>query len=196
MEHRFSPAGLEIPSAEKAAQILQHRLSSLIDLSLILKHVHWNVVGSGFMAVHELMDAQTESVRGLVDELAERITTLGGVAAGLASQVADMRASEGDYPLGRAPVPAHLGALDKTYDRVAWAHREAIVELDDLDPVSADLVTTQTAALEKNHWFVRAHLENTDGRLSTEDANDALEAATAAVYSPRPAEETDQLQPA
>ncbi|MGA8039223.1 MAG: DNA starvation/stationary phase protection protein [Acidimicrobiia bacterium] len=197
MEHPFSPAGLDAESAENAASILQSRLASLIDLELILKHVHWNVVGAGFIAIHELMDEQTDTVRGLIDEVAERITTLGGIAAGLAGQVIDFREADADYPLGRAPVMAHLGALDKTYQRVAAAHREAIAELDEIDPVSGDLITGQTATLEMNHWFVRAHLEDTDGRLATRDSSSALDAATAAVYAPEPGEEeTEELQPA
>lgn len=38
--------------AEKLSVILRERLSSLIDLSLTLKHVHWNVVGNRFIAMH------------------------------------------------------------------------------------------------------------------------------------------------
>lgn len=51
-------ARMDTGQAEEIAGVLQERLASLIDLSLTLKHVHWNVVGSGFLAVHELMDSQ------------------------------------------------------------------------------------------------------------------------------------------
>jgi hypothetical protein len=77
MKHLYAPAGLSAGEAEKLGDILQERLSSLIDLSLILKHVHWNVVGPGFIAVHELMDVQVESTREMVDAVAERISTSG-----------------------------------------------------------------------------------------------------------------------
>lgn len=189
MQHRYSPAALDLDNAEKVATILQERLSSLIDLSLTLKHVHWNVVGSGFIAIHELMDRQTDTVRELVDEVAERITTLGGIAAGLPEQIATTRDAEEDYSLGRAPVAAHLGALDKVYERVAGGHREAIAEVDALDPVSGDLLISQTGTLEMNHWFIRAHLEDVEGKLSTAESSDELEAAVDAVYAPQPGEE-------
>jgi starvation-inducible DNA-binding protein len=181
IRHHYAPAGLDTGEAEKLATILQERLSSLIDLSLTLKHVHWNVVGSGFIAVHEMMDTQTESARAMVDEVAERITTLGGVAAGLATQVVDMRSADDEYALGRAPVVAHLGALDKVYERIGAGHREAIEQVSGVDPITEDLLISQTAQLEMSHWFVRAHLSDVDGRLATEGAVDQLEAATTAV---------------
>jgi starvation-inducible DNA-binding protein len=193
-EHYFAPAGMSVDDAEKVTAILQTRLSSLIDLSLILKHIHWNVVGPGFIAVHLMMDEQTESVRGLVDEVAERIAALGGIAAGLAGQVTEMRNADGEYELGRAPVQAHLGALDKVYQRVGADHRAAIAELEKLDAVSTDLITGQTGTLDLNHWFVRAHLEDTGGHLSTAGSEDELEAAAAAVLAAESGEDIVDLQ--
>lgn len=195
MEHKYAPAGMDTGQAEKIAAVLQERLASLIDLSLTLKHIHWNVIGSGFISVHEMMDTQTDSIRDMVDEVAERITTLGGVAAGLASQVVEMRSAEDEYALGRAPVMAHLGALDKVYERVGSGHREAIEQLASLDPISEDMIIAQTAQLEMNHWFVRAHLSDTDGRLATQGTVQQLDAATAAAHTLQPAavsEEADE----
>ena len=180
MEHAFAPAGLDTGSAQKLDTILQERLASLIDLSLTLKHIHWNVVGPGFIAVHEMMDGQTVQTRAMVDEVAERIATLGGVAGGLAGQVVELRSADDEYALGRAPVMAHLGALDKVYERIGQGHREAIEQVSSLDPMTEDLLVSQTRTIELNHWFVRAHLEDIDGRLVTEDATGQLDAAVAA----------------
>jgi starvation-inducible DNA-binding protein len=193
MDHQFAPAGLETEEAERLAKILQERLASLVDLSLILKHVHWNVVGPGFMAVHEMMDEQTTQTRDMIDSVAERITTLGAVAAGLATQVVEMRSTETDYALGRAPVIAHLGALDKVYEQVGAAHRQAIDDIGDSDLVSQDLLVSQTAMIELNHWFVRAHLEDTDGRLATEGTDSQVDAATAATFSLQPDVATEKV---
>ncbi len=178
---------MDTGQAEKIAAILQERLASLIDLSLTLKHIHWNVIGSGFMAVHEMMDTQTDAVRDMVDDVAERISTLGGVAGGLATQVADMRSADDEYALGRAPVMAHLGALDKVYERIGSGHRESIEQLSSLDPISEDMLISQTAQLEMHHWFVRAHLSDTDGRLATQGTVTQLDAATAAAHALQPA---------
>jgi hypothetical protein len=54
--------------------------------------------------------------------------------------------------------------------------------------------------LEKHHWFIRAHLEDIEGRLSTDDASSEEDAAAAAVTAPQPGEETvegeEGVQPA
>lgn len=197
MEHRYAPAGMDTSQAEKTVAILQERLSSLIDLSLTLKHVHWNVIGSGFVAVHEMMDTQTDTIRDMVDEMAERITTLGGIAGGLATQVVENRSADDEYALGRAPVMAHLGALDKVYERIGSGHREAIDQTANLDPISEDMLISQTAQLEMNHWFVRAHLSDTDGRLATQGTVTQLDAATSAAHALQPAavsEDTDDAE--
>ncbi|HXV71290.1 MAG TPA: DNA starvation/stationary phase protection protein [Acidimicrobiia bacterium] len=195
MQHQYAPAGMDTGDAEKLATLLQERLASLIDLSLILKHVHWNVIGPGFIAAHELMDEQTEVAREMVDEVAERISTLGGVAAGLAQQVVDMRTTEDQYALGRAPVMAHLGALDKVYEKLGAEHRSAIEQVGNIDPVSEDLLISQAQRLELNHWFIRAHISDTDGRLATQGTVDQLDAATATTYALQPdlaSEEVDE----
>jgi starvation-inducible DNA-binding protein len=153
---RYSPAGLDPGDAEKTAAILQERLASLIDLSLTLKHIHWNVSGPGFKAIHEMMDEQTVTVRDMLDEVAERISTLGAVPDGLASSVVEKRSGE-DYQLGLAPVMDHLKALSEVYERMGVGHRDAIEQVSSLDPVSEDILIGQTAQLEMNHWFVRAH---------------------------------------
>lgn len=199
MQHRFAPPGLERDQVEGLGESLQERLADLIDLSLTLKHVHWNVVGDGFIAVHELMDMQTEGVRTMVDDTAERISTIGGIAAGLTGQVAENRTSDDDYALDRGHVRAHLGALDVVYDRVISGHRDAIDVIGKIDPVSEDLLIGQTRELEKYQWFIRAHLENVDGRLSTDDAESEIDAAAAAVTAPLPGEELveeEELEPA
>lgn len=186
MKHRYAPAGMDTGRAQKLTAILQERLASLIDLSLTLKHIHWNVIGRGFIAIHELMDTQTEQTRDMVDQVAERIATLGGVAGGLATQVVEMRSADDEYALGRAPVMAHLGALDKVYERIGSGHREAIEQVSRLDPVTEDLLLSQASQLEMNHWFIRAHISDTDGRLATEGSTSQLDAATAAVYALQP----------
>ena len=61
---------------------LQQRLVALLDLQLTLKHVHWNVTGSNFIAVHEMLDPQVDLVRAMSDAVAERIATCGGVPHG------------------------------------------------------------------------------------------------------------------
>ncbi|GMA85994.1 hypothetical protein GCM10025868_12440 [Angustibacter aerolatus] len=74
---RFTIPGLTPEQGAEVGGILQDRLNALNDLALTLKHIHWNVVGQNFIAVHEMLDPQIEAVRGMVDDTAERMATMG-----------------------------------------------------------------------------------------------------------------------
>jgi len=166
-------------TANEVIDILDNRMVALVDLALTLKHVHWNVVGPNFIAVHEMLDPQVESVRAMVDATAERIATLGGEPVGTPASIAERR-SWTDYSLGRALATEHLAALDVVYDGVNGDHRKAIGRLGDIDPVSEDLLLGQSADLELFQWFIRAHLESSSGKLASAGATSEKEAARAA----------------
>ncbi len=179
MDNHYQPAGMTSADAEKVSDILQQRLNSLVDLGLTLKHIHWNVIGPGFIGVHEMLDEHVEGVRLMSDEVAERIATLGGVPSGLPGYIVDNREWD-DYAIGRAVVAGHLGALNRVYDGVIGDHRGAIEATEPIDPVTEDMLTGQTGKLELYQWFVRAHIENTAGELPGSDEDSELDAAAAA----------------
>ena len=70
----------------KLASLLNQHLADLFDLMSQTKFAHWNVKGPNFYQLHLLFDTLAEKVEGLVDEVAERVTALGGVATGTARQ--------------------------------------------------------------------------------------------------------------
>lgn len=179
MRYQYAPSGMDAETAEQVSELLQDRLVSLVDMGLTLKHAHWNVVGPGFMSVHEMIDEHVESVRAMADELAERIATLGGIPNGLPGFITDRRSWD-DYAIGRATVEAHLGALDKVYDGIIADHRKAIHRTEKADVVTSDLLTEQSGKLELMQWFVRAHIETTSGALPTTGEDSLLDAAAAA----------------
>ncbi|MFE3737160.1 Dps family protein [Streptomyces sp. NPDC059134] len=160
-------------------QLLRMRLHALNDLALTLKHVHWNVVGPHFIAVHEMLDPQVDAVRGMVDETAERISTLGGSPAGTPGALVRERGWD-DYAVGRADAIEHLGALDVVYSGIVADHRRAVDAVDELDPVTQDLLIQHLRSLELFQWFIRAHLESAGGRLSTGNEKTEVAAAAAA----------------
>jgi starvation-inducible DNA-binding protein len=175
----YTTPGLTQEQAESVIALLQSRLHAMNDLHLTLKHVHWNVVGPHFIAVHEMIDPQVEAVRGFADDLAERIATLGGSPLGTPGSIVEGRTWD-DYSLRRAGTQEHLGALDMTYRGVIESYRDGIQELEELDPVTQDMFISETEQLELFHWFIRAHLEDQGGRLSTEGADTETDAAQAA----------------
>ena len=172
----YGVPGLGDKDASEAAAILQDRLNALSDLALTLKHIHWNVVGPHFIAVHTMLDPQVDAVRLMVDDTAERIATLGGSPVGTPGALVAGRTWD-DYSLGRDDALAHLGALDLVYAGVIEAHRKAIESTEELDPVTQDMLIEQSERLEQFQWFVRAHHENASGALATAGAATEQEAA-------------------
>jgi starvation-inducible DNA-binding protein len=172
----YTVPGLKTDTADDVIAILQNRLHALNDLALTLKHIHWNVVGPQFIAVHTMLDPQVEAVREMVDDVAERIATLGGSPKGTPGALVAERSWD-DYSVGRSDAIAHLGALDLVYSGVIEDHRTAIDKTEEPDPVTQDLLITQAGQLEQYQWFVRAHLENADGSLRTAGAQTEDEAA-------------------
>ncbi|WP_110205370.1 Dps family protein [Nocardioides daejeonensis] len=175
----YTVPGLDESAAATIIELLQSRLHALNDLQLTLKHVHWNVVGPHFIAVHEMIDPQVDEVRAMADATAERIATLGGAPLGTPGTLVAERTWD-DYAIGRAPTQEHLAALDIVYQGLISSHRAAIKELDELDLVTQDMLIGQADKLELFHWFVRAHLEDQGGRLRTEGATSESDAAQAA----------------
>jgi starvation-inducible DNA-binding protein len=175
----FTIPGLSEKDGNKVADLLQKQLSTYNDLHLTLKHVHWNVVGPNFIGVHEMIDPQVELVRGYADEAAERIATLGKSPLGTPGAILKDRTWD-DYSVERDTVQAHLAALDLVYTGVIEDTRKIIETLEDLDPVSQDMIIGHAAELEKFQWFMRAHLENSGGQLANEGAKTEKAAASRA----------------
>jgi starvation-inducible DNA-binding protein len=172
----YTIPGLAQGVADDLVALLQERLHALNDLALTLKHIHWNVVGTHFIAVHTMIDPQVDAVREMVDDTAERIAALGGSPIGTPGALAAGRSWD-DYSLGRATALEHRAALDLVNSGVIESHRKAIEATDEPDPVSQDMLIGQSRQLEQFQWFVRAHLESADGRLTTSGAQTELQAA-------------------
>ncbi|MGW7268142.1 Dps family protein [Streptomyces sp. NPDC054842] len=172
----YTVPGLSMHDGGKVIDLLRMRLHALNDLSLTLKHVHWNVVGPHFIAVHEMLDPQVDRVREMADTTAERISALGGVPHGTPGTLVTERTWD-DYDVGRADAIAHLGALDLVYTGIIEDHRAAMTEVGKTDPVTEDILIEQLRDLEQFQWFVRAHLESSGGTLSTAGAQTERQAA-------------------
>ncbi len=161
-ELRTTVPNLDQATSQKTVQLMQERLAALLDLQLTLKHIHWNVVGMNFIAVHEMLDPQVDAVRAMSDEVAERIATLGGEPLGTPDAIVSTRTWD-DYAVNRAPTVQHLVELDKVYSGVIGDHRDAAEQFGELDPVTEDLFIGHIRDLELFQWFVRAHLKDADG---------------------------------
>jgi starvation-inducible DNA-binding protein len=139
--------------------VLNERLADALDLQLQAKQAHWNVKGPSFIALHELFDRIADDVRGHADEMAERITALGGTAEGTVQVVAG-RSRLDPYPVEIVEGRAHLDALAAALARFGRSARKAIDDAAKAgDADTSDLLTGISRNLDKNLWLVEAHLQ-------------------------------------
>ncbi|CAN5509393.1 DNA starvation/stationary phase protection protein Dps [soil metagenome] len=145
---------------EKIVAILNQRLADAVDLKSQAKQAHWNVKGMNFIALHELFDRVATELDPIVDDIAERVTTLGGTALGTV-RVAAQNSTLAEYPLEITEGPAHVDALSNAladFGKKVRADIDATDELGDAD--TADLFTGVSRSIDKLLWFVEAHLQN------------------------------------
>ena len=142
--------------------ILNDCLAEGVDLKSQAKQAHWNVKGPSFIALHELFDDVASAVEAYTDLVAERITTLGGIAEGTV-RVAAARSTLGEYPLNIAGGKTHVDALSTALASVAKLVRKAIDQTAGLgDADTADLFTEVSRGIDKHLWLVEAHLHSED----------------------------------
>jgi starvation-inducible DNA-binding protein len=166
----YTVPGLTTTEGHALADTLQQRLNALNDLQLTLKHAHWNVVGPNFISVHEMLDPQIETVRSFVDEVAERMATMGVSPIGLPGAIVASRTWD-DYDVMRATGVEHLAALDLVYNGVIKDHRKAIEKAGKVDPITEDMLIGQVKELELFQWFMRSHIESASGQLENSSAS-------------------------
>ena len=140
--------------------ILNDRLAEAIDLQSQVKQAHWNVKGPHFIALHELFDKISDVILNQVDQIAERITSLGGTAEGTV-EVAARRSKLKNYPLSITSGRDHLSYLSTQVAAVGKAVRSGIDDAEELgDKDTADLLTGISRELDKYLWFLEAHLQD------------------------------------
>lgn len=149
---------LDTNAKSTAIAILNARLADTIDLALITKQAHWNLKGKNFYSVHKMLDEVRDDVDEYVDDMAERITALGGVAVGTAQAVAE-RTGLPSYPTDLQLAEDHVRALVERFAAVANEVRGNIGEVDEAgDPDTADVLTSVSRGLDKWLWMLEAHL--------------------------------------
>jgi starvation-inducible DNA-binding protein len=150
----------DLPDNTRKAMIatLNARLVDAIDLRLAIKQAHWNVKGPNFIALHELFDQIQARVDTNVDDIAERAVALGGNAHGTIQTVVGGSKLEA-YPTDLNEQKAHVAAVADRLAAFGKLVREAIDAADEAnDKDTADLFTGISRQVDKDLWFVEAHL--------------------------------------
>ncbi|TFI43433.1 DNA starvation/stationary phase protection protein [Rhodococcus sp. 1R11] len=138
-----------------AGDALQGTVVDLIDLSLIAKQAHWNVIGKNFRSVHLELDELVTAAREFTDQAAERATAIGVSPDGRAATVSSTAGTKGfgaGWTQDSEVVPAIVDNIAAVVDRL----RGRVADTADADPVTQDLLIAITARLEQLHWMWQA----------------------------------------
>ncbi len=140
-------------------ELLNSCLADMADLQTHAKHAHWNVKGAQFQPLHELFGQVASNLEQQADDVAERITALGGVAQGTARQVA-ASSNLPQYDLDAVTGEEHLRALAKRLALVGGRMRTSVAVAHQLgDDATGDLLTEIVRQADKDLWFLEAHVQ-------------------------------------
>ncbi len=154
--------GLDSKQREGAVCCLNVALANAYVLSVKTKKAHWDVVGPQFMMLHKLWDEQYALLEGYIDNVAERVRTLGGFpVATLQGFLAQTELKE--HPLELPMATAAVVQLVDDHEAVVRSLRVAVRSCaDDFnDAGTADFLTGMMEGHEKMAWILRSFLEGT-----------------------------------
>lgn len=148
-------SSLSAADLKTVGDALQGALVDLVDLALVAKQVHWNVVGPRFRSIHLQLDEVVLTARQHSDVVAERASALGVNPDGRAASVAKGSAIA-EVPTGWIKDVDAVKLLVDALGAVIARMRERIEATDEPDPVTQDLLIGLTGDLEKHHWMFQA----------------------------------------
>lgn len=153
------------PNLGLSADVL-HQVQTLLRAVLAEEHVlyiktrnyHWNVTGPGFYATHRFLEELYDKLEERIDDVAERLRSLGGTAPGsMAAFIRESRIAEDPgAPLTQPEMIHHLVVDHEALVRHLRADLKRCAELG--DDGTADFLTGLMEDHEKDAWLLRAHL--------------------------------------
>jgi starvation-inducible DNA-binding protein len=156
------PLGLSDDARKMSVDALNYLVADTITLRDLYKKHHWQATGPTFYALHLLFDKHAGEQTALIDALAERVQTLGGVTVAMAGDVAEMTRIE-KPPRGREEVPVQLSRLLEAHEHILIQARALAKRAADVgDDGTNDLLISEVVRTnELQLWFIAEHLVET-----------------------------------
>ena len=156
---RLQPIGLSAEARGESAQLVNGILADTTILYAMYKKHHWLVAGPTFYQLHLLFDKHAEEQLELVDLLAERVQSLGGIAVGDPRHAAELTRIERP-PNGAEEVPVMIGRLLDAHETIIDAVRDGIDKTGKSgDWGSNDILMSDVLRRhELQVWFLSEHL--------------------------------------
>jgi starvation-inducible DNA-binding protein len=153
------PIALSQKTAEQSVENLNQVLADTITLRDLYKKHHWQVVGPTFYQLHLLLDKHYEEQNELVDTIAERIQSLGGISLAMAADVAETTIIPRP-PKGREEPPVQISRLLHGHEIILEEARSMARQASAAgDDGTNDLLVSDLIRLnEKQVWFLSEHL--------------------------------------
>jgi starvation-inducible DNA-binding protein len=168
--HEIQPFGsiVSLPNAlgesacKSAVENLNQLLADTITLRDLYKKHHWQLVGATFSQLHLLFDKHSEEQSAIVDALAERIQSLGGISVAMGHHVAEMTFIP-RAPKGREEVPVQISRLLHAHEIVLKESRSmARIASEHGDDGTNDLIVSDIIRMnELQVWFIAEHVVDT-----------------------------------
>lgn len=161
MNNSLHNTKISLPAKQRVELIamLNVTMASMTDLYLQLKNAHWNVKGMQFIALHKLFDELAEGTEPQIDDLAERITALGGTALGALQDIVNSSQLKA-YPADLCEAKLVVEHLAHNFAILGEHARTNISETEKHgDIATGDIYIGLTRFLDKNLWFLEAHLQ-------------------------------------
>lgn len=145
-------------NASTVVEKLKVLLASSYTLYLKTHNFHWNVTGPMFTSLHTLFETQYTELALAVDEIAERIRTVGVPAPGTYKAFSSLSTVKEEEGVPKAT--DMIRQLVEDQGLIAKIASEVIEAADELgDQATADLATRRIDVHQKNAWMLRSHLE-------------------------------------
>lgn len=147
-------------SADVVSGVAQFLGPVVVDLTALAvdgKQAHWHVRGANFQAVHELLDTIVDHAHDWADTAAERVVAL-GLPLDVRIQTVGARTTTPALEAGFQQSDATIAQVIASIDATLVTVRTAVEELAELDAVSQDVAIEIARGLDKDRWFLFAHL--------------------------------------
>src|SRR5499427_1836841 len=153
------PIALAEHVCKESVENLNQLLADTITLRDMYKKHHWQVAGSTFYQIHLLYDKHHDEQDELVDEIAERIQSLGGISLAMAADVAETTIIPRP-PRGREELPVQLSRLLEAHEIILKEARTMAKQASDAgdDGTNDLLVSNVIRTNELQVWFLAEHL--------------------------------------
>jgi starvation-inducible DNA-binding protein len=156
---RLLPIALSAQARAESAQILNRILADTTILYALYKKHHWLVAGPTFYQLHLLFDKHAEEQLEIIDLLAERVQSLGGIAVGDPRHAAELTTIE-RAPDGAETVPDMISRTLAAHETIIEKVRDGIDRTEkSKDWGSNDLLMSDV--LRRNElpvWFLSEHI--------------------------------------